>query len=119
MGGQEIVDKDPRLNKILWQAGIVLEGKITLDDFAFILTYAETNAIQNIYLRRVEDYIKQSEKAKLMIGMSEKEIRMKQDEELVNEIKKRMKPWCYIIKVSLKKDLIDRVRDRIIQTDVD
>ena len=54
-----------------------------------------------------------------MVGLSDKEIRMQQDEELVNEIRKALKPLFYFIRTSIKKDLIDRVRDRILQHDVD
>jgi len=51
MGGSEAIEEDARIKNILWQINIILEGKISISDFIFILTYTESVRRQESYLR--------------------------------------------------------------------
>jgi hypothetical protein len=53
---------------LLWQVDTILDGKIELEDFKFIMTYASSVAQQqrfifrmNKYLKKVETYTKKIE----------------------------------------------------------
>ena len=42
LGGEEIVQGDKRLQNLIWQAEIILDGKIQFQDFAYVLEFTDT-----------------------------------------------------------------------------
>ena len=42
MGGYEVVDSDKRLSDMLWQSKLILDDKILLQDFIYILQFTDS-----------------------------------------------------------------------------
>lgn len=53
-----------------------------------------------------------------MKNLTDSEIHYKLDEELIKEIKQAMRPFLFCFRRHIKRDLVDKVRDRIVQDDV-
>jgi len=58
LGGDEVVTEDKRLQDLLWQANIILDNKIMLQDFTYVLQFTDTVVQQQKQLDRVKRYIK-------------------------------------------------------------
>jgi|Transcript_18738 hypothetical protein len=58
MGGMEVVNEDKRLSDMFWQSKLVLDNKILLQDFIYILQFTDTVEQQQTQLSRVKRYIK-------------------------------------------------------------
>lgn len=42
MGGQDVVNSDKRLSDMVWQSKLILDNKVMLQDFIYILQFTET-----------------------------------------------------------------------------
>ena len=42
LGGKEVVAEDKRLTDMLWQSKIILDDKIQLQDFSYVLQFTDT-----------------------------------------------------------------------------
>ena len=42
MGGKEVVDSEKRLSDMIWQSKLILDNKIMVQDFIYILQYTDT-----------------------------------------------------------------------------
>lgn len=42
MGGYDVVDSDKRLSDMLWQSKLILDDKILLQDFIYILQFTDS-----------------------------------------------------------------------------
>ena len=62
LGGEEIVQGDKRLQNLIWQAEIILDGKIQFQDFAYVLEFTDTIEQQKVQLDRIKRFIKAKEK---------------------------------------------------------
>mmetsp|Transcript_7574 Transcript_7574/g.9137 ORF Transcript_7574/g.9137 Transcript_7574/m.9137 type:complete len:86 (+) Transcript_7574:1645-1902(+) len=58
MGGMEVVNEDKRLSDMFWQSKLILDNKILLQDFIYILQFTDTVEQQQTQLSRVKRYIK-------------------------------------------------------------
>lgn len=63
LGGEEVVSEDKRLQDLLWQANIILDNKIMLQDFTYVLQFTDTVEQQQKQLDRVKRYIKKLREA--------------------------------------------------------
>lgn len=42
LGGSQVIERDPRLRDMIWQSNLILDGKIRLTDFAYMLQFTDT-----------------------------------------------------------------------------
>lgn len=42
MGGKEVVESEKRLSDMIWQSRLILDNKIMLQDFIYILQFTDT-----------------------------------------------------------------------------
>ena len=120
-----MVDSDKRLSDMLWQSKLILDDKILLQDFIYILQFTDSVEQQQTQLGRVKRYIKKMkakqkrdelQQREINDDFLEQKIQMEEDEELLMEVAKSNLKRCFCFKQKVSKDLRDRVRDRLLNT---
>ena len=62
LGGKEIVESEDRLKDLMWQAKLILDGKIQFTDFSYVMQFTDSVERQKVQLDRLRRFIKVKEK---------------------------------------------------------